>query len=108
MRKTGAVPCLFTYLADACGIDPYSYEYDVMVMGALEFEESAGFATDFIRDGQFDSEGFECEWRQRMLEEDLHEIASRCLGKAPEDIPGLKDALMGAYLLGRRAPKDPF
>ena len=103
MEMAGELPCLYTHIADECGIGPYSYEHDVMMMSALEFDEVTGFAADFVGDEGFDSEGFEREWLERKLHCNLQEIASRCLDKDLADDLALKQALFEAYVLGSAA-----
>jgi len=108
MERDEALPCLYTHIADDCGIDPYSHQRDVMMMGTLEFDEVTGFAGDFVHEAGFDSEGFEREWLERRLRRNLEGIALRYMGKALADDMALNDALRAAYALGsdrHRAPQ---
>ncbi|MDX8403436.1 MAG: hypothetical protein R8K54_03405 [Mariprofundaceae bacterium] len=99
--EKGSIPCLYTYLADENGIDVHSYEHDVMMMGELEFEEAEGIASEFIRDGNFDSEGFQTRWHEINLHTLMQDIATRCMGiEQLEDQADLKKALLEAYRLG--------
>jgi len=109
MELTG-IPCLYTHIANENGIDVYSYEHDVMMMAELEFEHAEGVVAEFIRDGHFDSEGFQTAWKQEKLKSQLQEIATRCIGSGspdsnPDHHPALKSALLEAYELGREASR---
>jgi len=101
--ERGSIPCLYTYLADENGIDIYSYEHDVMMMGELVFEAAEGMAAEFIRDGDFDSEGFQTRWHEIKLHTLMQDIATRCMGiEQLEDQSNLKKALLETYQLGIR------
>lgn len=101
LMQTGSLPCLYTHLANECGISPYSYEHDVMMMGDMEFDSAEGLAADFLRDGAFDSEGFEKAWLERKKRSDLEAIARRCMEvERLGDVPGLEQALLEAWELG--------
>lgn len=107
MGLLGSIPCLYTHLANENGIDEYSYEHDVMMMGDLEFEQAEGMAAEFICDGNFDSEGFQARWRENKLHGLLEDIATRCTGVDHlEDQSDLKKALLEAYQLGASTSKS--
>jgi len=92
---------LYTHLASENGIDPYSYEHDVMMMGTLEFEDAEGIAAEFIHDGIFDIEGFRARWHERELHKQIQGIAARCMGiDQISEHDGLEKALFEAYQLG--------
>ena len=100
----GAVPCLYTHLANVNRIDVYSHEYDVMMMGELVVEAEEGFAAEFVRDGVFDSAGFQARWHENNLFNAMQVIACECMGV--DDLgahPELKNALFEAFRQGREA-----
>lgn len=98
--KLGSLPCLYRHLANTNRIDVYSHEYDVMMMGDLEFKAAEGIAAEFIQDGAFDSEGFQAKWHADKLSRAMQEIASRHLKDELQHSPGLIEALLAAYHLG--------
>lgn len=102
LLKHGELPCLYTHLANVCDIDPYSYEFDVMVMGGMLFEHAEGLAAEFAQEGEFDREGFEARWREVRLHEQLEAIAARHMGiDSLNEAPEVKSALMAAWQLGQ-------
>lgn len=100
--QLGELPCLYTHLANENGIDIYSHEYDVMMMGELQVDHAEGLAAEFIHDGRFDSEGFVKRWHEQQLHDRLQAIAGRHLAvEKLEEAPELKAALTAAWELGR-------
>jgi len=107
MQKNGEIPCLYTHLAAESGISPYSYEHDVMMMGEMLFDHAEGLADTYIVDAQFDIEGFERAWREQRLQDQLQEIAERCMAVEKfADAPALKASLLEAFELGRDAGRS--
>ena len=109
--ELNGIPCLYTHIAEENNISPYSYEHDVMMMSDLEFEHVEGMVDDFIRDGQFDTEGFESRWKEMKLIEDIQTIATRHLNSGNDEHilehnSALKSALLEAYELGREAERS--
>lgn len=101
MEVFASIPCLYTHLAKESGISEYSYEHDVMMMGILEFEKAEGLAAEFISNGDFDREGFQAKWCENRLDDQIQEVATRCMGiDQLEDRADLKKALLEAYQLG--------
>lgn len=101
--KRDSLPCLYTHLANVNRIDVHSHEYDVMMMGELEFEAAEGMAAEFICDGRFDSEGFQARWYENRLFKAIQTIASDYMGI--NDIaahPELKNALLEAFRQGQK------
>ena len=101
--RLGSLPCLYTHLANVNRIDVHSYEYDVMMMGELEFEAAEGMAAEFICDGRFDSEGFQARWHEKRLFDVMQAIASDCMGI--DDLaaqPELRNALLEAFRQGQK------
>ena len=91
-------------LATAGNIDTYSYAYEVMLEEEMRFDRACGLASEFLRDGVFDLDGFEQCWREQRIAIELQEIANRIMGIADlEQHPQLRDALREAYRSGTRA-----
>jgi len=103
MAQYGKLPDFHQWLAAKSGIDPYSYQYEVLESCELEFSAPCGLAKSFFQDGWFDRHGFEQCWHEQQQLHGLQEIARRYL--AIEDLaqqPALKEALLAAYMLGRK------
>ncbi len=101
--KLGSLPCLYTHLANMNRIDVYSHEYDVMMMGDIEFESAEGMAAEFVCDGGFDSKGFQARWHENSLFDAMQAIASDCMNI--DDLaaqPDLKKALLEAFRQGQK------
>jgi hypothetical protein len=94
---------LYPMLAAANGIDPYSYEYEVLEVTPLEFDRPEGLVGDFLENGQLDLEGLRQALATQALETRLQEIAKSHLGIDDlDEMPGLKSALMAAWRAGRQ------
>ncbi|MFC1536698.1 hypothetical protein ACFL19_00425 [Pseudomonadota bacterium] len=102
-----SIPCLYTHIANENRIDLYSYEYDVMMMGDLEFEAVEGMAAEFFHDGAFDIEGFRAKCHERSLHNLIQDIATRHMGvEQLKDNDDLKKALLEAYHLGIKSSQS--
>ena len=96
-------PALHAILAKEHGIDTYSYLYEVMQETEIEFENAQGIAAEFLSGGQFDPEAFAANWRDNKIAALLQPIATSELGITDlNQNPGLKNALIQAFNLGRR------
>ncbi len=85
---------LYPLLASANGIDPYSYEYEVLEVTPLEFDQPEGVVADHLHDGQLDLAGLKLALADARLRNRLEEIARRHLGvEKLEEMPGLETAL---------------
>jgi hypothetical protein len=85
-------------------IDLYSYEYEVLESSELEYGKATGLAASFMASGHFDLQGFRKRWQQQREMSGLQAIAERHLGVDDlESQPGLRDALLEAYRLGKGA-----
>ena len=89
-------------LAQAAGIDPYSYLYEILESHEIAFTDATGVAALSCRDGRFDWTQFEQDRREdqdwlvvRAVAE--HILASRDLDADPD----LKAALLAAYRAGK-------
>lgn len=95
-------PDFHRLLAQAAGIDTYSYLYEVVQSHDIEFSEPTGVAALCCVAGRFDW------WRFRQLRREegeiqiLRVIAAQTLGVGDLDLrPDLKAALLAAYRAGR-------
>lgn len=88
-------------LAQANGIDTYSYEFEVMESCHIEFSDASGLARDYLDEhGEFDFEGFQSAWKIQSGPP-LLAIAQQHMNIASlDDIKGLEEALMAAYRAG--------
>lgn len=93
---------LHKMLAQANGVDTYSYLYEVMEACDIEFSEASGLAAEYLDDqGQFDFEGFSQSWKQQQSHIDLLLLARRHMKISTlEEIEGLEAALRAAYQAG--------
>src|SRR5512139_3666139 len=64
LGEPGEVPDFHRMLAQAAGIDPYSYLYEVLESHEIAFSDATGVAARSCRDGQFDWNRFEQERRE--------------------------------------------
>lgn len=90
-------------IAQANGIDRYSYEYEVMQLEEIMFSNASGLAETFLVDCAFDMEAFRQCWQEERESEMLQRIASEYmniqdLGQHPE----LEKTLKQAYDAGKK------
>jgi hypothetical protein len=100
--EPGETPNFHLLLARACGIDPYSYLYEVLESHDLEFFEATGAAAEACRDGVFDWAQFEQARRSQDDWESVRTLAEQTL--TPQELdarPELMLALLAAYRAGR-------
>jgi len=103
LAQHDSFPALHAILAKEHGIDTYSYLYEVMQETEIEFQNAQGIAAEFLIDGQFDPEAFAANWRDNKIAALLQPIATSELGITDlNQNPGLKNALIQAFNLGRR------
>lgn len=103
LAQHDAFPDLHAMLAQAHGIDTYSYLYEVMQEEEISFDNAQGIAADFVVDGVFDQAAFAADWQAHQVLALLQPIATRELGIADLDQhPATKNALVQAFNLGRR------
>lgn len=93
---------LHEQLAQANGIDTYSYEFEVMESCDIEFSDATGLATGFLsKTGEFDLEGFSQAVRSSQIREDLLKLAQAHMQiNSLDEIEGLEAALLAAYKAG--------
>ena len=98
----GEAPDFHQRLAQAAGIDPYSYLYEVLESHEIEFSDATGVAARSCRDGRLDWAQFE---QDRCEEQDwqvVGAIAERMMAARDLDAaPDLKAALLAAYRAGK-------
>jgi hypothetical protein len=95
-------PNFHQLLARACGIDPYSYLYEVMESHEITFSDPTGVATQTCCDGGFDWSRFEQIRRQKQDWEVVRAIAERTLNVLElDERSDLKAALLAAYEAGK-------
>ncbi len=92
------------WLARAHGIDPYSYEYEIMQQAELRFESAEGSAAGFLHDGCFDAEGWAAAQRSgQHSDERLVRLAEPLLCTlTPQQQDSLLALLRQVYLLGQQ------
>ena len=94
---------LYPMLASANGIDPYSYEYEVLEVTPLEFDQPEGVVTDHLHDGRLDFPALRQALTHAQLHNRLEEIARKQMGvEKLEEIPGLEAALRAAWETGQK------
>jgi len=100
--EAGETPNFHLLLARACGIDPYSYLYEVLESHELEFSEATGAAAEACRDGDFNWTQFQqarCEQGDDQL---VRAIAEQTLSREELDArPELMATLLAIYRAGR-------
>jgi len=104
--EAGEMPNFHLLLARACGIDPYSYLYEVFEAHELEFSEATGAAAEACRDGEFDWSQFEQARRDQHDWQSVRSLAEQTL--SPDELdarPELMAALLAAYRAGRASTR---
>ncbi len=100
--EPGVGPDFHRLLAQAAGIDPYSYLYEVLESHEIEFSEATGVAVRSCRDGRFDWNQFEQDRREEGDWQAVRAVAERILGTRDLDAdPALKAALLATYRAGK-------
>ena len=101
LESDEALPEFFQIVARENNIDRYSYEFEVMEMGTVQFSEATGLAEQFCETDKFDAEGFQRAWEIKSVEKKLSRIAHQHLSIDDLDHhQDLKEALLQSYLLG--------
>ncbi|HEB82776.1 MAG TPA: hypothetical protein ENJ11_07930 [Gammaproteobacteria bacterium] len=104
MQTTGTLPDLYPLLANAAGLDLYSYEYEIMQMEPIVFHSESELVKAFIHDGELDIPAFEQAWKENNVLEQLQQVARQHL--AIDDLQqqtDIKEALLAAYRLGKKS-----
>ena len=103
MQATGRLPDLYPLLARAINLGLYSYEYEMMQVEEILYNNARGLIAEHVNEGSFDFDSFEAEWVEAQMLDKLQDIAQRNL--SVDDIhqqPELKNALLEAYRLGEK------
>ena len=104
MHVNGELPDLYPILAKAMDLGAYSYEYEMMLAETIIFSDAKGLISDFVSEGILDLAAFNDAWSESIVIEKLQDIAKQRL--SVDDIsqqPELKNALLDAYQLGKKA-----
>jgi hypothetical protein len=96
------LPDFHHLLAQANGIDTYSYLYEVMEAHDIEYSNAGGMAAPCLHDGLFDLDCFRRHRRAQHEAAVLAPIARRVLHVDDLDSqPALRQALLEAYHAGK-------
>lgn len=102
LKSAGTLPPIYTLIARANQIDPYSYQYEVMEMAEIAYSNPQGLAARFCSAGHFDAAAFVTAWQAQQLQHLLAPIAQQELGiDNLAQHPDLVRALTAAYHLGQ-------
>jgi hypothetical protein len=98
----GEAPNFHLLLAQAAGIDTYSYLYEALETHEIEFTDATGAAARSCHDGCFDWTQFEQDMSEERDWQLVRPIAERTLsGRDLDADPALKTALLAAYRAGK-------
>lgn len=104
LLATGEFPNLYPLIARANNFDMYSYEYEMMQAEPIQFSNAEGIIKDFITDGILDVDAFTLSWQENRVLNELLSVAEEHLNiKDFSQHDELKQALMAAYLLGKKS-----
>jgi hypothetical protein len=99
---------LFQLLAKTNNIDTYSYLYEVMMQSELNYFNPQGLVVDFIKQQEFDIDGFSKAISSVLIEEKLQQMVKNELfdnSDLDTDLSNnnvLKQLLLKAYQLGQK------
>jgi hypothetical protein len=101
LAESGEAPDFHRLLAQAAGIDPYSYLYESLESHEIEFSDATGGAVQSCRDGGFDWAQFARDCHEERDWQAVRAIAGPLLGGRDLDAePALKAALLAVYRAG--------
>ena len=104
MRATGQLPDLCQMIAKENNFDMYSYEYEMMQAEKIQFSNAEGLVEEFITNGELDIDAFTLSWQENKTLNELLSVAEEHLNiKDFSQHDELKQALMAAYLLGKKS-----
>ena len=102
LGESGEAPNFHRHLAQAAGIDPYSYLYEVLEADEIAFSDATGVAAQSCRDGRFDWAQFAQDAREARDWQAVRAVAEPLLGRRDLDAePALKAALLAVYQAGQ-------
>ena len=100
--EPGEAPNFHRLLAQATGIDPYSYLYEVLEAHEIGFSDATGVAARSCHDGQFDWALFEEDRREERDWQVVRAIAVRMMAARDLDADqDMKAALLAVYRAGK-------
>lgn len=103
IELTGTLPDLYQMIAKENNFDMYSYEYEMMQAEEIKFSNAEGLIKDFITDSKLDIDAFTLSWQENKTLNELLSVAEKHLNiKDFSQYDELKQALMAAYLLGKK------
>ena len=102
LGEPDAAPDFHRLLAQAAGIDTYSYLYEVLESHEIAFSDAIGVAARSCRDGQFDWNRFEQDAAEEQDWQVVRAIAQPIMAARDLDAdPELKAALLATYRAGK-------
>jgi hypothetical protein len=102
LGEPGEAPDFHRMLAQAAGVDSYSYLYEVLESHEIAFSEATGVAARHCHEGRFDWKRFEQDVAGERDWPVVRAIAESIMGTRDWDAaPALKAALLAAYRAGR-------
>jgi len=108
MAQQDPQPSFHLMIAQKNKIDTFSYLYEVMEQAEIVFADAQGIATEFLNDHRFNFSALQDAWHETKLEQMYQEIAATEMGAdALDRHPGLKNALVKAYELGKKGRLQP-
>ena len=104
IKATGKLPDLCQMIAKENNFDMYSYEYEMMQAEEIKYSDAEGLIKDFITDDALDIDAFTLSWQENRTLNELLSVAEEHLNiKDFSQHDELKQALMAAYLLGKKS-----
>ncbi len=102
MAASGSIPNLYPLIARANQLDLYSYEYEIMQLETIHFNNPQGMVAEHINEHNLDIKAFESAWHESKIIAQLQEIIKHTLSVSDlNQHPNLMDALMQSYNLGK-------
>lgn len=102
LTANASLPPMYTLIARAHDIDPYSYQYEVMEMAEVTYTNPQGLAKHYWHEGTLDETGFVTAWQEQQLIQRLTPLGRDLLGIDDlQSRPDICRALLEAYRMGR-------
>jgi len=103
LRSSGKLPNFHPLIANKNNFDLYSYEYEIMQSVEIIFSEPTGLISQFIINGQLNTDAFISTWQENQRLEKLLNITKEYMNITDlEQHPDLKKAMLAAYQLGKQ------
>ena len=101
MQSSGCIPDLYPLIANANGIDLYSYEYEMMQAEPLRIEHAEGPVAEHVIDGTLDTDSFSAAWYEHKRQASIRKIiAKNGLSHILEQYPEIEPSLLEIYKAG--------